>query len=333
MNEKQSEAVELAEAYEALMNAMSQKTKKVYKEGLGWVWTTDAEAIREAKKNYEDLLKNNTVKDIEEQRDKTVQSLEDQINTLQEYIDSWDKVLDKFENEKNRNFAQLLLGDNWEEMLDKLDPQVVEDFSNAYYDLQKNLEDTENQIEKLNEQRDIESERYDNLIEKLEEYQDRWDEVADEYQYNQDKLMANQVLGKNWESQILAERLEAVNKFAAAYKKIWDEVSKVENMSDDKASTYTPKSLPGFAQGGEVDYTGLAMLHGTPNKPEYVLNNTQMKNLLGNLTKPGFKSNFKNSGNSSINNYNFGNIELPNVTNAHQFANELQSLLNITKNQ
>lgn len=37
MNEKQQESLELAEAYEALMNAMTQKTKKVYKEGLGWV--------------------------------------------------------------------------------------------------------------------------------------------------------------------------------------------------------------------------------------------------------------------------------------------------------
>lgn len=37
MNEKQQESLELAEAYETLMNAMTQKTKKVYKEGLGWV--------------------------------------------------------------------------------------------------------------------------------------------------------------------------------------------------------------------------------------------------------------------------------------------------------
>ena len=35
MNEKQQESLELAEAYETLMNAMTQKTKKVYKEGLG----------------------------------------------------------------------------------------------------------------------------------------------------------------------------------------------------------------------------------------------------------------------------------------------------------
>lgn len=45
MNEKQQESLELAEAYEALMNAMTQKTKKVYKEGLG-------KKLAEYKDNY-----------------------------------------------------------------------------------------------------------------------------------------------------------------------------------------------------------------------------------------------------------------------------------------
>ena len=59
-----------------------------------------------------------------------------------------------------------------------------------------------------------------------------------------------------------------------------------------------------------------------------------MRNLLGNLTRPRTTSaiNNKNSG-AVINNYSFGDIELPNVTNAQQFANELKSMLNITKNQ
>lgn len=34
---------------------------------------------------------------------------------------------------------------------------------------------------------------------------------------------------------------------------------------------------------GPVTYTGLAMLHGTPSKPEYVLNSDQAYNLLRNM--------------------------------------------------
>lgn len=332
MNEKQQESLELAEAYEALMNAMTQKTKKVYKEGLGWIWTTDAEAIRDAKQTYEDLLKNATTKEIEEQKDATINSLEEQINALQDYIDSWDKVLDKFDNEKNRNLADLLLGENWTEMVSQLDPQIVDDFSDAYYELQKNLEETEKQIEELNKKKEEEDEYWDKLIDDLEEYKDKWSDVADVYEEAQNALKARQIMGANWEQDILNRRLDVLENFKNKYNAILAEIDKVDNMSTNQASNYTALRLPGYANGGEVDYTGLAVLHGTPNKPEYVLNNNQMRNLLGNLTKPRFTSNLE-KGSSVVNNYSFGNIELPNVTNARQFANELKSLLNITKNQ
>ena len=74
------------------------------------------------------------------------------------------------------------------------------------------------------------------------------------------------------------------------------------------------------------------MVHGTKNKPEYVLNNDQMRNMLANFTKPQVSKNFANNTNK-VENYNFGNIELPNVHNAQQFVTELKSLINITKHQ
>lgn len=333
MNEDTKESIELAEAYEALMNAMTQKTKKVYKEGLGWVWTTDAEAIKEAKKTYEDLITSATTKEIEEQKDKTVKSLEEQIESLQDYIDSWDKVFDKFDNEKNRNFADILLGENWSEMVSNLDPQIVDDFSDAYYELQKNLEETEKQIEELNKQKEEEDEQWNKLIKDLQDYKGEWADIASVYEEEQNTLKAKQIMGANWEKEILDRRLDVLENFKNKYNTILKEIDKVDNMSADQASGYTALRLPGYANGGEVDYTGLAVLHGTPNKPEYVLNNSQMRNLLGNLTKPRTTSIINNKSGAVVNNYNFGDIELPNVTNAQQFANELKSMLNITKNQ
>ena len=81
-----------------------------------------------------------------------------------------------------------------------------------------------------------------------------------------------------------------------------------------------------------VDYTGLAMLHGTKSKPEFVLNNDQMKSMLSNFIRPQTSSNLP-SKNASVATYNFGNIELPNVSNAKQFVTELKSFVNITKHQ
>ena len=333
MNEDTKESIELAEAYDALMNAMTQKTKKVYKEGLGWIWTTDAEAIKNAKQTYDDLVKSATTKEIEEQKDKAVNSLEEQIEALQDYIDSWDKVFDKFDNEKNRNLADILLGENWSEMVSNLDPQIVDDFSDAYYELQKNLDETAKQIEELNKQKEEEDEYWDKLIKDLQDYKGEWADVASVYEEAQNALKAKQIMGANWEKEILDRRLDVLENFKNKYNAIHAEIDKVDNMSTDQASGYTALRLPGYANGGEVDYTGLAVLHGTPNKPEYVLNNSQMRNLLGNLTKPRTTSIINNKSGAVVNNYNFGDIELPNVTNAQQFANELKSMLNITKNQ
>lgn len=333
MNDEQERANALAEAYEALMNAMTQKSKKVYKEGLGWVWEADQEAIKEAKKNYEDLLNEQTIADIEQQRDDAVGSLEDQIEALEKYVESWDEVLEKFTNESNRNMADLLLGENWEEMVDKLDPQIVEDFSDAYYELQKNLDEAEKQIEDLNKRKEEEDEYWDKLIDDLEEYKDQWDDVADIYKDAQDKLMADQILGANWEKDVLEKRLDVLENFKNRYNALLAEIDKVDNMTDDQASGYSSRMLKSYSQGGEVDYTGLAMVHGSPSRPEYVLNNTQMRNLLSNMTRPQIISNYNKTSNPVINNYNFGDIELPNVNNAQQFINELKSIVNITKHQ
>ena len=333
MNDDTEESIELAEAYEALMNAMTQKTKKVYKEGLGWVWTTDAEAIKEAKKTYEDLITSATTKEIEEQKDKTVKSLEEQIESLQDYIDSWDKVFDKFDNEKNRNLADILLGENWTEMVSNLDPQIVDDFSDAYYELQKNLDETSKQIEELNKKKEEEDEYWDKLIKDLQDYKGEWSDIANVYEEAQNALKAKQIMGANWEKEILDRRLDVLENFKNKYNAILAEIDKVDNMSTNEASGYTALRLPGYAKGGEVDYTGLAVLHGTPSKPEYVLNNSQMRNLLGNLTKPRVSSVINNQTGGAVYNYHFGDLNLPNVTNAQQFANEIKSILNITKHQ
>ena len=331
MNDEQERAVELAEAYENLVNAMSNKTKKVYKEGLGWVWEADQEAIKEARKTYEDLLKESQLKEIEDNKDKTLETLDSQIEALENYITSWDEVLDKFENEKNKNLADLLLGENWSEAVSQLDPNIVEDFSNAYYNLQKSLEETEAEIERLNKQKDETEKIWDEKIDKVKEYKDAWSDVTSALEDELDKEKANQLLAADWEKGILEQRINVLEDFKNKYNRILSEIDKVNGMSTDAVSNYTPYALPGYSNGGEVNFTGLAMLHGTPNKPEYVFNNDQIRNLLSNLTKPQYTSNMSN-GNSVVNNYSIGNIELPNVQNSQQFINELKSLVNTSKN-
>jgi hypothetical protein len=69
----------------------------------------------------------------------------------------------------------------------------------------------------------------------------------------------------------------------------------------EDGSQYIPKYSSGILNG-PVTYTGLAMLHGSPSEPEYVLNNDQAYGLLRYMaTKkiPDFESN-NNNKNSGI---------------------------------
>ena len=98
--------------------------------------------------------------------------------------------------------------------------------------------------------------------------------------------------------------------------------------------------LVGFSDGierGAVTYTGLAMLHGTPSKPEYVLNSSQMYNFVRNMaTQPAYtNNNGSNKGDGSFNFY--GDFNLPNVQSPKDFMSELikatDNRINVTKNK
>ena len=122
------------------------------------------------------------------------------------------------------------------------------------------------------------------------------------------------------------------SKYGVSWKKIYEANKSVIGSNPNRIYPGQTLTIPGYANGGMVDYTGLAMLHGSKSKPEFVLNNDQMRNMLSSLTRPQTTSNLP-AGGGAITNYNFGNIELPNVTNARQFVTELKSLVNITKHQ
>ena len=54
-----------------------------------------------------------------------------------------------------------------------------------------------------------------------------------------------------------------------------------QNIVTDAASL--SKYIGSFADGGMVDQTGWAQLHGSKTSPEWILNSDQMKNLVGSM--------------------------------------------------
>lgn len=99
-------------------------------------------------------------------------------------------------------------------------------------------------------------------------------------------------------------------------------------------------NMPTFSSGleaGVMAHTGLAMLHGTPQKPEYVLNNDQAWTLLKNFATLSLPAFDRKSSNKTINYQFYGDLHLPNVQDPSTFFEELlrqsSSQFNITQSE
>ena len=97
------------------------------------------------------------------------------------------------------------------------------------------------------------------------------------------------------------------------------------------------KSYSGGLEEGPVTYTGLAMLHGSTGKPEYVLNNDQAYNLLYNLSSSrlsDFETKDDNNGETYV--YNIGEVNVDGTDDPADFWNTVMNAAgnrhNVTKN-
>lgn len=91
-------------------------------------------------------------------------------------------------------------------------------------------------------------------------------------------------------------------------------------------------------KGGPVTYTGLAMLHGTPSEPEYILNNDQAYNLLYNMSSARMADfETKSNEDSGIQYIVQGDIILEGVEDPAKFWQEVTNAMgnrwNVTKNK
>lgn len=79
------------------------------------------------------------------------------------------------------------------------------------------IEQIELQQETLEEAMKKETEQLQEIIDKLSDYRDKWEEVAKEYEILQNELLAEQMLGADWEQKILDGRADVLNDFKAEY--------------------------------------------------------------------------------------------------------------------
>ncbi len=98
-----------------------------------------------------------------------------------------------------------------------------ENVDSAGYDIK--ISKIEKSISNLEEARDKETNAIDEMISNLEAYKDAWNDVTSAYEEEQENLIAAQILGADWESDILNGRLDVLNDFKNQYIRIQQEIA------------------------------------------------------------------------------------------------------------
>jgi hypothetical protein len=119
------------------------------------------------------------------------------------------------------------------------------------------------QVKALEDAKDAKLKAIEDEIEGWNNYKDEWQAVVDDYTNEQDKLIAEQLLGANSEANILAQRLIAVQLFAQQYKAVMGSLSalgKSDSSSYVDVSTETGsgtgKAPAGLSAGTVVHTSG-----------------------------------------------------------------------------
>ena len=274
-------------------------------------WETDQEAIKEAQEALDEFNNEQKIADLEKRKEEELSAIDAQIKAWEDYKKAWEDVTDSYEFEQAKQILAQQLGADAEAKILQQKIEQVKEYAEKYKATMAEIEKLEN-----------------TPADKLNGY-------STPTSTNVSSGSPSGSSGSSSKTYTVksGDTLSGIgSKYGISWQKIYNANKSIIGSNPNRIYPGQTLTIPGYANGGMVDYTGLAMLHGSKSKPEFVLNNDQMRNMLSSLTRPQTTSNLPTGG-GAVTNYNFGNIELPNVTNARQFVTELKSLVNITKHQ
>lgn len=138
---EEAEANELAynieKARYELARLQTQRTKKLYLEGSGYVYKADDDAIRDAKDELSDLERDQVIAGLEKEKD----LLSDSISELEKYKEKWSEIPNIKEQAENELYTVSILGATWEQDILNGRTDVLDNFKNSYIGIQKSIAD------------------------------------------------------------------------------------------------------------------------------------------------------------------------------------------------
>lgn len=150
-NDEIQRTIDLENAKMALEKAKSNRTRRIYRAGSGFVYESDQDAIREAQNELDRLTRENhiaeldkTIDDLNKQKDDEVEIIEDKIKAWEKYAEKLDKVIESYDRFLALNQFIYHFGADAESKILSQDISILNDFTVALTDVrirEKNLED------------------------------------------------------------------------------------------------------------------------------------------------------------------------------------------------
>lgn len=203
-NDEYERQKKLQEAIYNLNKANSQKTKYLLKDGQ-FVYSTDNSAIRDAQDSLHDAQYDVDVANLKKQQD----DIDNYIDTLNEFKDKWNEISDAFSEAQDAMNLKQYLGSEYQRIILSNNLADIENFKNQYVAVESQI----NSNEQLKTSYEEKVDYYNNL-------KQQWEDCTSKYDDEMNKLYASQILGANWESEVLSGRLQTLTNFTSEYEKL-----------------------------------------------------------------------------------------------------------------
>ncbi len=303
-NEERDRNIELREKELALDKAKNTKVR-VYDSARGFTIQTDTEAVKKAQEELDDFKTDINISELEKQRDSETAVYDERIKEYEDYKKSWEDVVDSYKKAQNDLTTASILGSDWRESIYNKDTGVLNSFADNYSYFQDRLH---NVIEpQITDVQNIVS-AYENQI-----------NIHNDLKTAQENFLSFYTEYSNKFSELTNQQTEAVKRLNEAINN--GNAAGILAGASQVGVTSVITGIGGsYADGGVIDYTGIAKVHGTKSRPEIVFNAAQAQKLYelvmnnpGNYFRDQVADNIASQMRDSVN--NISNVSNRNVSN------------------
>ena len=253
-NQELKENLELQEKLDALEKAKNTKVK-IYKEGQGFVYDVDQNAVQQAQKALDDYLSEKAYEDelarLESLKNAEIKSYDDRLKELNDYKDNTKKIYDQ-QIEDLKEYKEAVQ-EQYEEQIELINKDIdaLEKHMDELDKHKDALEEHKDAVEKNYEAEIAELEAHKEAIEKAydaeiqiwENYKQEFENMVNAYEEEQNRLLFEQLTGIKAENSNWMTRLDNLAKFVNEYNKLQKQLE-TDNTNVQNTASFSNGSTP-----------------------------------------------------------------------------------------